>query len=118
MPIKGKDILGGHDLELLRTTYIRYIALSKRLFGKDENIYDINELPKDSMFYKDARVIAKSLGINWKKMTHEESNRIMLALLEDTYNAMAEVGNKEHLAIEVRLKAIKDPANKTTLQMK
>lgn len=41
-------------------------------------------------------------------MTHDESNRIMLALLEDTYNAMAAVGDKKNLAIEVKLKVIKN----------
>ena len=105
---KGKDLLGGHDLDLLRSTYMRYIALSKMLFGLEESVYDINELKKDNEFYKDARAIAKSLGIDWKKMTHDESNRVMLALLEDTYNAMAEVGNRKNLAIEVKLKVIKN----------
>ena len=89
---KGKDLLGGHDLELLRTTYMRYIALSKMLFGQEETVY----------------AIAKSLGIKWKTMTHDESNRVMLALLEDTYNAMAAVGDKKNLAIEVKLKVIKN----------
>ena len=44
----GKDALGGHDLQLLKDTYVRYIALSKVLFGQDENMYDINELRKDN----------------------------------------------------------------------
>ena len=105
---KGKDLLGGHDLELLRATYMRYIALSKMLFGQEESVYDINELKKDNEFYKDAVAIAKSLGIKWKTMTHDESNRVMLALLEDTYNAMAAVGDKKNLAIEVKLKVIKN----------
>lgn len=106
----GKDALGGHDLQLLKDTYVRYIALSKVLFGQDENMYDINELRKDNEFYKDAVAIAKSLGIKWKTMTHDESNRIMLALLEDTYNAMAMVGDKKNLAVEVILKIIKEPS--------
>lgn len=105
---KGKDLLGGHDLELLRATYMRYIALSKMLFGQEETVYDINELKKDNEFYKDAVAIAKSLGIKWKTMTHDESNRVMLALLEDTYNAMAAVGDKKNLAIEVKLTVIKN----------
>jgi len=106
--IKVEDQLGKHDLKLFRGTYLRYIALSKYLFASgDKAIYDINEIPKDNEFYKDARSIAKSLGISWKNMTHEESNRIMLALLEDTYNAMAAVGDKSHLVVEVSLKIVK-----------
>lgn len=106
--IKVEDQLGNHNLELFRDTYLRYIALSKYLFASgDKAIYDINEIPKDNTFYKPAKQLAKSLGISWSKMTHEESNRIMLALLEDTYNAMAEVGDKSHLVIEVTLKIIK-----------
>lgn len=106
----GKDALGGHDMKLLCSTYIRYIALSKCLFGQDDNYYNINELPKDNEFYKDARAMAKSLSIDWKKMSHEDSNRIMLALLEDTYNAMAMVGDKKNLAVEIILKIIKEPS--------
>lgn len=106
---KGTDELGGHDMETLCSTYLRYTALSKCLFGQDENYYNINELPKDNDFYKEARAMAKSLGIDWKKMSHEDSNRIMLAMLEDTYNAMAAVGDKKHLTVEVKLKVIKNP---------
>ena len=103
--IKVVDEKGGHDIKLFQRTYIRYIALSRYLFAGGENaIYDINEIPKDNEFYKDARAIAKSLKINWKSMTHEESNRIMLALLEDTYNAMTAVGDKKDLIVELTLK--------------
>lgn len=106
--IKTEDQIGKHDLKLFHDTYLRYITLSKYLFASgDEAIYDINEIPKDNYFYKPAKAIAKQLGISWAKMTHEESNRIMLALLEDTYNAMAEVGDKKNLVIEVKLKVIR-----------
>ena len=106
--ITTEDQLGKHDLKLFEKTYIRYLALSKYLFASgDKAIYDINEIPKDHEFYKEAKAIAKSLEIDWKKMTHEESNRIMLALLEDAYNAMAEVGDKSHLMVEVKLKIVK-----------
>lgn len=93
--------------ELFLQTYLNYIGLSKYLFGQgDKGIYNINEIPKDNEFYKHAREIAKSLDISWKGMTHEESNRIMLALLEDSYNAMSEVADKDNLIIEVKLKVI------------
>lgn len=106
--IKVEDQIGNHDLKLFRSTYLRYIALSKYLFASGEKaIYDINEIPKDNEFYQAAKATAKSLGVNWKKMTHEESNRVMLALLEDTYNAMAAVGDKSNLVVEVKLKIVK-----------
>ena len=106
--IKTEDQLGKHDMKLFKKTYLRYLALSKYLFASgDKAIYDVNEIPKDNEFYKDAKAVAKSLGVDWKKMTHEESNRIMLALLEDTYNAMSEVGDKSHLVVEVTLKVVK-----------
>lgn len=93
--------------ELFLKTYMNYIGLSKYLFGKGEDgIYNVNEIPKDNEFYKPAKAIAKSLKISWKNMTHEESNRIMLALLEDSYNAMAEVADKDCLYIEVKLKVL------------
>lgn len=48
--------------------------------------------------------IAEQLGISWEAMTHEESKRIMLALLEDYYVAMSKVVNTRRLVIEIRLK--------------
>jgi len=97
---------GGHDLQLFRDTWLRYIELSKYLFAPKNPIYDINEMPQSSKFFKPAQSIAAQLGINWETMTHEESNRIMLALLEDTYKAMAAVEskNRKSLAVEVTLK--------------
>lgn len=99
---------GVGNLKILKNTYLRYVALSKYLFATgDDAIYDVNEIPKGNEFYKLAKGIAKDLDINWKEMTHEESNRIMLAMLEDTYNAMAEVSDKEKLIIEIKLKILK-----------
>ena len=64
-----------------------YFALSSLLFGYgDKSPYDINELKEDNMFYQPAKDLSKELGIDWEKMTHEESNRIMLALLDDYFN--------------------------------
>lgn len=102
------DTMSDIDKELFLQTYMNYVGLSKYLFSKgDEGIYNVNEIPKDNEFYKPAKAITKSLEISWKNMTHEESNRIMLAMLEDAYNAMAEVEDKESLFIEVKLKVIK-----------
>ena len=54
-----------------------------------------------------AKAIAKSLDINWKNMSHEESNRIMLALLEDAYKEMATVTDKDKLVLETKLLILK-----------
>lgn len=64
-------------------------------------------MPEDSKFYAAAKEIAKQIDVDWETMSHEDSNRIMLALLEDTYNAMGKVGDKKNLVIEVKLKIIK-----------
>ena len=99
---------GKHDPQLFYDTWMRYIELSKYLFGSKNPIYDINEIPEDNQFYGMAKSIADQLGVDWKSMSHEDSNRIMLALLEDTYVAMAKVANKKDLVIELKLKIVKD----------
>lgn len=97
---------GNHDLQLFYDTWMRYIELSKYLFASKNPIYDINEMPSTNKFYKAAHDIADQLEIDWKGMSHEDSNRIMLAILEDTYKAMAAVDakNKKNLVIELTLK--------------
>ncbi len=98
---------GKYDLQLFYDTYIRYIEFSRYLFGTKNPIYDINEMPGDSDFFTDAVKMAEQLNVDWEKMSHEDSNRVMLALLEDYYQAMAKVANKKQLAIEVNLKITK-----------
>lgn len=98
---------GKYDLQLFYDTYTKYIALSHYLFGSKSPIYDINEMPGDSEFFVDAVKTAEQLEIDWKAMSHEDSNRIMLALLEDYYQAMRKVSDKRNLAVEVRLKITK-----------
>lgn len=92
-----------NNLQLFYDTYMKFINLSCYLFGSKNPIYDINEMPSESEFFVDAVSIAEQLEIDWETMTHEGSNRIMLALLEDYYQAMAKVTNKRNLAIEVKL---------------
>lgn len=99
---------GKHDLQLFYDTWMRYIELSKYLFGSKNPIYDINEIPENHQFYTMAKNIADQLGVDWKSMSHEDSNRIMLALLEDTYMAMAKVANRKDLVIELKLKIVKN----------
>ena len=66
---------------------ISYFELSMLLFGMgDKSPYDINELKEDNKFYKPAKELAEELEIDWGKMSHEESNRVMLSLLDDCFN--------------------------------
>lgn len=98
-------------LEKVKDSYFRYIELSKYLFASgDEAAYDVNEIPADNKFYQLARDLADSMEISWESMTHEESNRIMLAMLDDCYNAMSEgipKKDKSKLVISVNFKLLK-----------
>lgn len=92
------------NAQIVLDVFQKYMSLSRYLFGQSEQfIYDINEMPKENEFYSPAIKIAKSFGIDWKKMTHEESNRIMLALLEKVYNEMTEVCDKDHIILETKI---------------
>lgn len=99
------------DLKTIKEAYFSYLELSSYLFGKgDKCIYDINEMPKSHKFYKHAREISAQLEIDWDRMTHEESNRIMLALLEDAYQHIGDtvpVNEKKNLVVEVTFKIVK-----------
>lgn len=75
-------------LEKIKKAWADYINLSKLLFSGTVDIYDINELDEKNEFYAHAKELAKEMEISWENMTHEESNSIMLALLEDYYNYM------------------------------
>lgn len=104
---KVTEGVGGNDnLQSLYDAYTKYIELSRYLFGSKNPIYDINEMPGDSDFFTDAVKIAEQLEIDWEAMSHEDSNRIMLALLEDYYKAMKKVENKKQLTIEIKLKIL------------
>jgi hypothetical protein len=97
-----------NNKESLLNIYQKYMRLSRYLFGLgDDSPFDINELPDDNEFLAPAKKIAKSLDISWKSMSHEESNRIMLALLEDTYKEMATVADKDKLVLETKLLILK-----------
>ena len=100
----------GIDKKLFLSTYMRYMKLSRELFRNDD-IYNINELPEKNEFYLPAKKMSESFGIDWENMTHEESNRIMLALLEDMYCAMSEVADKDRLVFHVKLE-VKDLTKK------
>lgn len=102
-------------LEKVKEAYCHYIELSRYLFGlEDESVYDVNEIPEDSKFYQSAHELADSMKIPWKTMTHEDSNRIMLAMLDDAYNAIGKAvpkKDKKNLVIELNFKIAKKNGN-------
>lgn len=61
-----------------------YFSLSKYLFGDNAPV-DVNEIPKESPFYEAARSLSDEMGLDWDKMSHENSNRVMLNLLLDYF---------------------------------
>ena len=70
-------------------SYMRYQRLSKFLFADPDNSpYNINEMDSKNEFYNDAKALAAKMGIDWEKMDHQESNRVMLALLEHCYQSI------------------------------
>lgn len=76
-----------------------FIELCKYLFG-DDAPQDMNEIPSDNQFYPVAKDIAKETKIDWDKMTHAESNSLMLNLLADYWDQIAQVeGYKPVLTI-------------------
>ena len=78
--------------------------LSSLLFDqKQSEIYNVTDIPKTNKFYKPAKDIAKQLQINWKTMTHEESNRIMLALLEDSFNLIREIEDSKAITLQTKI---------------
>lgn len=82
-----------------------YLDLSKFLFADPDNsIYDVNELEPDEQFYPLARELAKELEIGWDDMSHEDSNRIMLLMLEKAYQKIREVSNSSKITFEFKVK--------------
>ena len=61
-----------------------FFQISDFLLG-DNAPYDINELKDDSPYYETAKELADEMEIDWEKMTHEESNRIVVNLLAEYY---------------------------------
>lgn len=81
--VTEKEQLGCAD------SFNRFLKLSLLLLNVDADYCPmvINELKESNPFYKDAKAMAKELGIDWKNMSDEESNRIMINLLSDAFMA-------------------------------
>lgn len=71
-------------LEESQKAVAEFFELSKYLFG-DDAPQDVNEIPADNKFYQTAKDIADEMKLDWENMSHEDSNRVMLNLLEDYF---------------------------------
>ena len=90
-----------------------YLALSKFLFADpDESIYDVNELEPDEHFHPLAKQLAEELKIGWENMSHEDSNRIMLLMLEKSYQKIKEVSDRANIVMEFKVKEVADGSTK------
>lgn len=98
-----KNVKVKSEVQELFDSFMRYFKLSNLLFsGNDYCPYSMNELKEDSEFYQQAKELCNEMEIDWEKMTPEQSNRVMLALLEDNYMAIKN-GNQD-VTIEVKVK--------------
>lgn len=71
-----------------------FFQLSEYLLG-DNAPYDINEIPEDSPFYETAKAIADECELDWKQMSHEDSNRVMLNMLSEYFCTIQPDGEYE-----------------------
>lgn len=86
--------------------FFEFFDLSKILFNRRlKEIYNVTDIPKRSRFYKMAQDMADNLQIDWSTMTHADSNRIMLAMLEDSFNKIAEIEDSKSVDIIVKIRS-------------
>lgn len=105
MAKKTEEVKNDKEVQKAVDAWERYLKLSKLLFyGGEKCPMDVNEIEEDNEFYKLAKDITEELEIDWKNMTHEESNRIMLAMLEDTYQSMREDCPEDSFIISYSIK--------------
>lgn len=88
--------------------FFQYFELSSLLFDNTKaEIYNVTDILSKNKFYKMAQQKAKELGVDWKKMSHEDSNRIMLAMLEDSYNLIRDIENSKNIVLKTTLQILK-----------
>jgi hypothetical protein len=101
---KNKLSIAPPDKKKTLEAFFCYYELSRLLFGQKQNeIYDVTDIPKTNKFYELAKEIAKQLEIDWENMTHEESNRVMLALLEDSFNLIRDIEDSKSIILQTKI---------------
>lgn len=99
MTAKEKEVM-----EQAYNAYKDFITLCKTFFGNNP-IDSVTLLDKESEFYKTVQDIAKEFGMDWDKLTIEDSNELTIALLEDYYNRINVNGDYDYnLTISVKKK--------------
>lgn len=88
--------------------FFRYYELSSLLFDNSRSeIYNVTDIPADNKFCKMAKQTAKQLKIPWSSMSHEDSNRIMLAMLEEAFNLIRDIENSSQIVLNLTIKTRK-----------
>lgn len=82
--------------------YSDFIALCRLFFGTNP-VYDVRSLDKDSDFYKTAKTITDEFGLDWNNLSVEDSNEVMLALMEDFYKRI-NVNDKFSYTLSITVK--------------
>lgn len=72
-------------MEEATKAYKDFATLCRAFFGTNP-IDNVKSLDKDSDYYKTAQDIAKEFKMNWDELTPEDSNELIIALLDDYYN--------------------------------
>ncbi len=85
--------------------YLDYMELSDLFFsGTKKSILNVWELKEGDKFYDYAKKTADLIGIKWEGMTCEQSDQIILGMLEDRYMKMKPVNSKSKVVLDVKLK--------------
>lgn len=97
----------GKELKKETEALLKYMRFSKLLFGgTKETPQLINELKPESEFYELAKKVAKDDGISWEEMTDDDSNYIILIMLNELYLSIGK--RKRNLKMVVE-EIINDP---------
>lgn len=102
--MKSKTSIQPEGKQKTLDQFMQFYELCSLLFDrKRDEIYNVSDIPAKDKFLKVAKDKAKELNISWRNMTHEDSNRIMLAMLEDSFNQIRDIEDSKSMILEVKL---------------
>lgn len=90
--------------------YLSFLMLCKQLFAENFRVDNINQLPEDSPYLENAKSIVEEFGLDWEKLSVEDSNEVALTLLEDYFNAI-NIDDKYSFSVSIVAK-LKQPKEK------
>ena len=80
---KNKLSIAPPDKKKTLEAFFRYYELSRLLFGQKQNeIYDVTDIPKTNKFYELAKEIAKQLEIDWECWPYWKIHLILYVILK------------------------------------